>query len=148
VVNVQVSFGQRVLAGLLVGAIAVVFVLAAMIKPEEKGFGSHKQLGLPACGFLVVTGRPCMTCGMTTSFAHAAEGNMLESVRTQPGGAVLVILGGITFLAGLHTLVTGSRMLALWGSVFSLRFGLGLVGVILLAWGYVAWNWPVGGSGG
>jgi hypothetical protein len=61
----------------LLGVAAVltaVFVIAVRIYPyDEDGnprtMATHTQLGMPPCNFVVLTGKPCPSCGMTTSFA-------------------------------------------------------------------------------
>ncbi|MCA9610613.1 MAG: hypothetical protein KC619_33690, partial [Myxococcales bacterium] len=45
-------------AVLFSGPLAVL-VTAAMLTPSPEGHGTHTQLGLPPCGFLVYTGYPC-----------------------------------------------------------------------------------------
>lgn len=63
---------------LFAGPLAVL-ITAAMLTPSGEGHGTHTQLGLPPCGFLVYTGYPCPGCGLTTSFSHM--------IRMQVGGA-------------------------------------------------------------
>ena len=72
-------------------ACASPLVLAAMLTPSAEGMGTHKQMGLPECGFVTATGLPCATCGCTTAFAHAADGSLLTSLATQPFGAMLAL---------------------------------------------------------
>lgn len=67
----------------------VVFGVAWRLRPDPRGFGTHTQLGLPPCAFKVVTGTPCPTCGMTTSFAWFARGRLDRSWRANPAGSVL-----------------------------------------------------------
>jgi hypothetical protein len=44
---------------------------------------------MPPCAFKVVTGTPCPTCGMTTSFAWFARGRLGRSWRANPAGSLL-----------------------------------------------------------
>ena len=80
---------QRI--ALAIGAVALVAVLlvARRLDPDPRGFGTHTQLGLPPCAFKVATGRPCPTCGMTTSFAWFARGRLADSWRANPAGSLL-----------------------------------------------------------
>src|SRR5687768_6027839 len=71
---------------------AAPLVLAAILTPSERGVGTHRQLGLPECTFLWVTGFPCPFCGMTTSWTHAAHGDVLRSITTQPMGFVFFLM--------------------------------------------------------
>jgi hypothetical protein len=76
--------GQGTWASLITWAVLfagpmAVLITAAMLTPSAEGHGTHTQLGLPPCGFLVYTGYPCPGCGLTTSFSHM--------IRLQVGGA-------------------------------------------------------------
>ncbi|MGF1468302.1 MAG: DUF2752 domain-containing protein [Sandaracinaceae bacterium] len=78
----------------LAGTLGVI-ICAAVLTPAVEGHGTHTQLGLPPCGFLVATGFPCPGCGLTTSFSHM--------VRLQVGGALSanpfgVLLFSVTLL--------------------------------------------------
>ena len=92
------------LANLGWGALGAVPLLTAglLLTPAAKGVGTHQQLGLPPCTFLYLTGFPCAFCGMTTSWTHAAHGDVLSSIVTQPMGFVLfaVDLGLVVWLLG------------------------------------------------
>ncbi len=72
-------------------ALAVVLGLACWLNPDERGFGTHEQLGLPPCAFRALTGIPCPSCGMTTSFAHVMRGRLLTAAWTNAGGCVLAL---------------------------------------------------------
>jgi hypothetical protein len=69
--------------------LVVVFVVALRLEPSPTGLGTHMQLGLPACHFLRVTGRPCPTCGMTTAFAWFVRGRLDQAWRANPAGCLL-----------------------------------------------------------
>lgn len=125
------------LCGLAVAlAAAGVLGLAAWFEPAEGGLGTHEQLNLPSCGWIVIMDLPCPTCGMTTAFAHAAEGNLLASARTQPLGFVLAVITAMALLLGTYVAVTGSRIgasvVGLWGR----HTGWVVAGAVLAAWGY------------
>ena len=53
----------RLYAALLLAACATLLGLAAWLKPNPAGLGTHRQLGFGRCGMLVTTGYPCPTCG-------------------------------------------------------------------------------------
>jgi Protein of unknown function (DUF2752) len=78
---------------LLVAAAGILglLVLARKLEPDPRGFGTHTQLGLRPCSFLRTTGRPCPTCGMTTSFAWVARGQIDRSWRANPAGCVFAV---------------------------------------------------------
>lgn len=101
------------LLGLLtsLGCLAVLTV-AAYLSADPAGHGTHTQLGLPPCSWMAVAGKPCPTCGMTTAFTHAAEGDYLGSFLAQPLGAIIALLASGLFWVGLHSAATGSRAVA------------------------------------
>ena len=58
------------------GLLVFLLGIAASLTPSPDGYGTHRQLvvpllgkgensQLPACSFLVMTGKPCPSCGMT-----------------------------------------------------------------------------------
>lgn len=96
--------------------ICLVFLLflSFQLSPSSEGHGTHRQLGLPPCGFLTVTGYPCPSCGLTTSFTHAARGEVLDSLKTQPFGTILfiaMILAGMLSVAGISRKIAVSYFL-------------------------------------
>jgi hypothetical protein len=66
-------------------------LVAGMLEPDPRGFGTHTQLGLNPCAFAAVTGRLCPTCGMTTAFAWFVRGRLDRSWWANPAGLVLAI---------------------------------------------------------
>ncbi len=79
---------RALLAAFAVG-LATVIVVARRLEPDPRGFGTHEQLGLSPCAFKATTGRPCPTCGMTTSFAWSVRGRPDRSWRANPAGSLL-----------------------------------------------------------
>ncbi|MCC7535331.1 MAG: DUF2752 domain-containing protein [Deltaproteobacteria bacterium] len=73
------------------GALTVV-VIAAILHPSTEGHGTHTQLGLPPCGFLVVTGYPCPGCGLTTSFSAMAHFDPVLAAFANPFGVLLFLV--------------------------------------------------------
>lgn len=78
----------------IIGAVGAVIVLtlARLLTPSSSGVGTHEQLGLPPCTFVVVTGHGCPGCGLTTAFAHMAHGNISGAFHANPMGIVLFAL--------------------------------------------------------
>ena len=90
----------------------------------------------PLCSFKFFTGHPCPSCGMTTSFAHAANGNLLGSVRAQPAGAVLALGTAMVFVLSIWVLATGSAIGAFWFDRIGRRFFI-FGGILIVgAWVY------------
>ncbi len=128
--------GVRLRGLLLTASTLGFFVLGASLTPQSSGHGTHRQLGLPACGFLTRTGYPCPTCGATTSVAAATHGQMLDAWRAHPFGVFLTLAVGALFLAAAVELVTGHSVLHVLPRR-PLRLVAAGVLVLLLSWGYV-----------
>jgi len=69
-----------------------VLTVARFLPPSPRGVGTHERLGLPPCLFLKLTGLPCPSCGLTTSFAHAAKLHFYDALLAQPFGLLLFFL--------------------------------------------------------
>ena len=68
-----------------------VLIVAAWLRPDPRGFGSHQQLGLPPCSFEAMTRVPCPGCGLTTSFANMAHGHVLRAFGAHLMGPMLFL---------------------------------------------------------
>lgn len=133
--------GERLVAALVaVGALAVL-ALAARLSPDASGMGTHTQMGLAPCGWVVAFNKPCFTCGMTTAFAHAADGDLASSARTQPMGALLAVMMAGAAWAGLHCAVAGSRLSRLCDGLLRPRVVTGMLVLGALAWVYKWATW-------
>ena len=136
--HVHLSIFARSLALLISLACLAVLLCAASITPDPSGMGTHTQLNMPPCLFAAQTGIPCPTCGMTTSFAWFARGNLLASFYVQPMGTVLAILAVITFWMGIYIALTGRAAHRL------VKFIPGKYLVVpLVSWGIAAWAWKI-----
>ena len=77
-----------------------VFVIAALLNPytedgKPRRSETHRQwpLNLPECTFKEVTGLPCPSCGMTTSFSLLIHGDVWNSLQANFAGTLLASLG-------------------------------------------------------
>lgn len=118
--------------------------VAAWLAPSGAGHGTHTQLGIPPCGWVYAFDKPCPTCGMTTAFAHAAQGELWASFVTQPFAALLAVATAAVFWIGLHSAVTGSRALASLGRLFLPRYVWVGVALLIAAWVYKLVVWKPG----
>ena len=82
------------------------FSLARSLQPRPQGYGTHQQLGLPPCSFLMLAGMPCPSCGMTTSFAYFTRGNLVKSFQSNPAGLVLATLCAVQLPWGVASVWT------------------------------------------
>lgn len=137
----QVAIGERIAAGLLSAVCLTVLIVAACLTPSLAGHGTHQQLGLPPCGWLVTTGYPCPTCGMTTAFAAATEGHWLASVRAQPFGTMLCLATAAIFWGALHVAAFGSRIGRLCGKLLRPRWIWLMAGAWGASWAYEIATW-------
>lgn len=132
------ALSQRLLASVVGLMCAGPLVLAATLTPSNAGMGTHMQMGLPDCGFVLATGLPCATCGCTTAFAHAANGSLLTSFITQPFGALLALTLAMLALIAGWSAVSGMRLEPLGQAMLSKGFVLSWLLLLLGAWGYKA----------
>jgi hypothetical protein len=96
-------------------ALAGVFVAAFRIHPyDEDGnprtMSTHTQLGMPPCNFVVLAGKPCPSCGMTTSFALLVRGDVLASARANWVGSIICVLWALTLVWALASGVRGKPL--------------------------------------
>lgn len=66
-------------------------LLAYLVEPDERGYGTHEQLGLAPCLLKEWTNIPCPGCGVTTSVTLAVQGHPVQAFLTQPFGLVTVL---------------------------------------------------------
>jgi uncharacterized protein DUF2752 len=98
------------LALLVAGGVLVTLLgIAAWLRPSPLGLGTHQQLGLPPCTMRFVFHIRCPSCGMTTSWAHLMNGNLLSSLKANAGGTLL----GLTALISGPWLI-GSALRGRW----------------------------------
>lgn len=114
-------------------------IVASRLSPDPRGVGTHEQLellGLTRCPFLASTGNPCATCGMTTSFSHAAHGNLIASFVAQPFAMLLALGCSMGFWIAIHQAAFDSRAARPLAFLTRPRAMWTLTALCLLAWGY------------
>ncbi len=137
----RATTSERAAAALLALGCLTLLSIAAWLSPNAEGHGTHTQLGMSECAWAEHFDAPCATCGMTTSFSHAAEGQWQASIMAQPFGTALAVLASVLFWGGLHVSMTGSRLGSAVAPALSSRalfFGGAL---FLIAWGYKWVTW-------
>lgn len=127
---------RRVMGAIVALGSGSLLMVAAILSPSEEGLGTHQQLMLPECGWITIFDLPCPTCGMTTAFSHAADGNLLASFLTQPLGSLLALATAIAFLSGMYVAFTGSRIGSMFGRLWTYRTGWIIAGLVVVSWGY------------
>lgn len=117
------------------GAIAVIGT-ALRLHPDPSGMGTHLQLGMEPCNFLVVHGYPCITCGMTTSFAHMVHGHVIGAFRASPAGALLCLVTIATPPWLIHSFVKGLPAFRFLRFKYGGYILPGAALIVLLSWVY------------
>lgn len=83
---------------LAIGAMLVgVFGIAVYLNPynadgSPRNMATHTRLGLPPCNFVEMTGKPCPSCGMTTSFALLVRGDVGASLNANWVGTTIAVV--------------------------------------------------------
>ena len=93
VIPVLRGWVRGLLVGVVLGLVAV-FGVALWLNPynpdgSPRSMETHRQLGLHKCTFYEMTGLPCPSCGMTTSFALLMHGDLKNSLRANAVGTLL-----------------------------------------------------------
>jgi hypothetical protein len=130
----RAAFVSRAIWAVLFAVPTAVVVTAAMLTPNPAGHGTHTQLGLPPCGFLVFSGYPCPGCGLTTAFAYMVRLQLLGAWHANPFGIALFLctvafipLAAIGFVRGWPVVATLDR-------IHAEKFAIGLSLLSLTAW--------------
>jgi hypothetical protein len=135
--NRWVRGGLVAIALLLAG----VFAIAVSLRPyddagQPRRMETHRQLGLPPCTFYMMTGLPCPSCGMTTSFALFVRGDLWNSLRANAVGTLLAVF--------CLALVPWSLFCAVRGRTYIVRsLEQGLVGTLLVFMALLLLRWAI-----
>lgn len=111
-------------------------LVAAWFDANPQGHATHTQLGLPPCGMMKNFNLPCMTCGMTTSFAHAADGNLWASFKNQPAGAMLAVITAMLAIVSGYATWTGVSLGPLGRVVWRPIVFWPVAAIVMIAWAY------------
>jgi hypothetical protein len=128
--------------------LALIAVFAFVVEPDTRGFGTHEKLGLPSCKMMDWFGVPCPGCGVTTSVALASRGRLLESIRTQPFGVVVmlgILVGTVWAIRGQ---IRGRNLYAdlvaiprkPWGIALGTLLGVAWIYKVALVFGAFPWS--------
>lgn len=111
-----------------------VVITAALLTPNPHGHGTHTQLGLPPCGFLVFTGYPCPGCGLTTSFAYMVRLQLGGAWMANPFGIVLFTCTFLMIPLAAVAFVRGWSVVATLDRIHAEKIAIGLSVLSMLAW--------------
>jgi hypothetical protein len=121
---------------LLASGLVALFAVALWLDPYEpdgkaRRLETHRQLGLPPCTFRVLTGLPCPSCGLTTSFALFVRGDVVNSARANWVGTLLAAFLTALVPWSFASAVCG-RLLGVWSAERLLTLLVGAFIVLLL----------------
>jgi len=97
------GLAERLIAAAVAAGCVATVAVGLSLQPSPRGLGTHEQLGLPPCQFLLTTGMPCPTCGATTAFAAMVHGRPVQAFRAHPLGAVLALVVVVAAAMALTT---------------------------------------------
>jgi hypothetical protein len=123
-----------------------VFALAIHLNPyradgSARLMGTHTEMGLPPCTFYHLTGYPCPSCGMTTSFSLLVRGDVVNSLRANAVGTLLAVVCLALIPWGLASAWRG-RLVYVRSVERAITWGVCLfLGLMLLRWGIVLAFW-------
>ena len=111
-------------------------VMAVFLKPDERGYGTHEQLGMTPCFLLERFDIPCPGCGVTTSVTLASRGHLLESFLTQPLGFVIAVTTVLFSLWSLYVVLRGRDLYVAFRKLPLRALGAVAVALTLFSWIY------------
>jgi hypothetical protein len=114
-------------------------LVATQLTPDPAGHGTHTQLGLAPCGFLLMTGLPCPGCGLTTCFAHMVRMEIVDALRASPFGVSLFLVSLAAVPLGFHGMARGTPVLATLDRLRVELVAMGLSAFALVAWVVRVW---------
>ena len=130
-------------------ALAGIFGIACWLNPYDadgnpRSMATHTQLGLPPCNFVMLTGKPCPACGMTTSFALLVRGDVSASLGANWAGTLIAVLWALTMVWAVAGGIVGRPLFIPRGrGEMVLTTSVGIVLVLMLGrWAAVL----IGGS--
>lgn len=135
VVQLRLSWPLRYLTLTSGLAVLATLVVARSLNPSERGYGTHRQLGLPPCTSVALWGVTCPSCGMTTSWALATRGRWVEAAQANAGGLLLAIIAMAYLPASCYFFTTGRTSR---GGRFSLGLAISLLSALIVA--IVQWS--------
>jgi hypothetical protein len=129
------------------GLLAGVFAIAFWLNPYDsdgrpRRMATHTQLGMPPCNFVILTGKPCPACGMTTSFALLVRGDVSASLQANWAGTLIAVLWALTMVWAVTGGVVGRPLYVPRGKgelVLTTMVGV-VLALMLIRWGAVLLN--------
>jgi hypothetical protein len=136
----HLSRTSRCAYGVMSCGLFAILAIAAQLTPATEGFGTHRQLGLPACTWMELWGVRCPSCGMTTSWSLAMRGEWGAAANANPAGLLLFLQAWVTATYWMWGSVSGTFHRRGW-------FAWGAIGLMVVALVVAIgdWLWKLGG---
>ena len=112
----------------------VLLGIASWLVPDPAGLGTHQQLGLPGCTMMTVFGVRCPACGMTTSWAHTLDGDLVSGIRASLSGVMLCLASLFLMLAFICSAISGRGFRGVRLSLFVLILLGSIVSISVVEW--------------
>ena len=108
--------------------------IAAWLKPNASGMGTHTQLGLPGCSLYTMVGIRCPGCGMTTSWAYTMKGDFENAIGSNVGGVLLCLLSVCVFPCLLWMAIRGESIGSHWFARVALAVVVMAISISIIEW--------------
>ena len=112
----------------------VLLIVAAWLKPNPAGLGTHTQLGLPGCTMYTLLGIRCPGCGMTTSWAYTLKGDLSSALHANVGGVLLCFLAVATFPSLMWISIRGRPFTKRWFTQVAITVLLIAIFISIVEW--------------
>ena len=125
-------------------ALGTVFTVAVVVDPSDaegtaRRMETHTQLGLPECTFKTLYGKPCPSCGLTTSFALLLRGDVANSARANYVGTLLAAFLLVVLPWAVVSLIRG-RLIWIVSLERALTWTVAVfLTLLLVRWAFVVW---------
>jgi len=110
------------------------FRFAYTLKPDPRGFGTHEQLGLPACDFRAWAGVLCPTCGMTTCFSNFVRGRFIQAAQANFAGLMLAVVCALLIPWSIVSVWKGRTWKVSAPEIWVFRIVFGITMITLTNW--------------
>ena len=132
----QSVLSKRMTALGVAGLAIALLCIALFLIPSPEGVGTHHQLGLPKCGWILAANIPCPTCGMTTAWSHTVRGELPSAFLAQPLGMLLAIATMVIAVCALGSALLGISFQFVLFRLMTTKVWIAIAGIAIVSWGF------------
>jgi len=132
----QSVLSKRMTALGVAGLAIALLCIALFLNPSPEGVGTHHQLGLPKCGWILAANIPCPTCGMTTAWSHTVRGELPSAFLAQPLGMLLAIATMVIAVCALVSALLGISFQFVLFRLMTTKVWIAIAGIAIVSWGF------------